>query len=100
MFDPLLEEDPWVKEKVAESEARGIAKGEAKGRAEEKLLSRQVLILKIIKNRFPKLSKAAKKHVQGIQQLEVLDTLIDQLMQVTDEHEARAALNLPLHTQR
>lgn len=103
MFDPLLEEDPWVKEKVAESEARGmalgiaegIAEGKAKGIAEGKLQSMRELILKLIKNRFPGLSKAAEKHVLGIEQLEVLDLLIDQLMQAANEREARAALHLP-----
>ena len=36
MFDQLLEEDPWVKEKIAEGEAKGEAKGKAEGKAEGK----------------------------------------------------------------
>lgn len=95
MFDPLLEDDPWVKEKVAEGKAKGLAEGKAKGFTEGKLQSMRTLIVKLVKNRFPKLSSVVEQHVQGIEQLDTLDTLIDQLMQATNEHEARAILHLP-----
>ncbi len=88
MFDPLLEESPWVKGKMAESKAKGIVKGE--------LQSTKRIILKIIQNRFPALSAAAEKRVEGMKQLKALDTLVDQLMQASNESEARVALKLPL----
>ncbi|MEO7018663.1 MAG: hypothetical protein ABI234_00745 [Ktedonobacteraceae bacterium] len=91
MFDPLLEESPWVKGKMAESKARGKTEGIAKG----ELQSTKRIILKIIQNRFPALSTAAEKRVEGMKQIKALDTLIDQLMQASSESEARTALKLP-----
>ncbi|MEO7019418.1 MAG: hypothetical protein ABI234_04645 [Ktedonobacteraceae bacterium] len=88
MFDPLLEESPWVQEKVAEGKAKGLAEG--------KLESMRGVILKIIQNRFPALSAAAEKRVEGMKQIKALDTLVDQLMQASNESEARVALKLPL----
>lgn len=72
-----------------------MALGIAEGIAEGKLQSMRELILKLIRNRFPRLSNAAERHVLGIEQLEILDLLIDQLMQAANEREARAALHLP-----
>lgn len=90
MFDPLLEEDPWVKEKIAEGKAKGMAEGT--------LQSTRRLILKLVKNRFPRLSATAERSVMSIEQLDILDALIDQLMQAHSESEARIALILPLNT--
>jgi hypothetical protein len=97
MFDPLLENDPWVKEKVAAGKAKGIAEGEAKGIAKGiakgRLQSMRGLILKLVKNRFPELNEATERFVMSVEQPEVLDVLVDRLMQAQNKSEARAALH-------
>lgn len=84
MFDPLLEQDPWVKEKVAESRAQGIAEGELK--------AFRSIFLNSIKNRFPSLFKIAEERVARIDQPEILSILVEQIFLATDENAARSLL--------
>jgi|SRR5579859_743193 len=80
MFDQLLEEDPWVKEKVAE----GAAKGEAKGASKE--------LLRLVQGRYPALLHLAKARATKGEPLDVLDALIEQLWAASDEQAARSLL--------
>lgn len=80
MFDPLLEEDPWVKEKLAEREQRGELKQ-----------ARDALI-RFIQRRFPSLTDIARVRADRINQLETLNTLSEQLWFASDEYAARALL--------
>jgi hypothetical protein len=84
MFDPLLEDDPWVKEKVAESEARGIAKG----KAEE---ARETLV-RFVQRRFPSLADTVRAKAASLHQIETLNALMEQLWFASDEYAARALL--------
>lgn len=80
MFDSLLENDPWVQEKVAE------------GRVEEKLSSRREILVNFIQTRFPALAETAKAKTAQLSQLETLNALMTQLWLAPDEQAARALL--------
>jgi hypothetical protein len=80
MFDPLLEEDPWVKEKVAEGELKGELKGA------------RTLLVDFIESRFPSLAEIAQTKATQIEQLEVIHSLSKQLWVAPDEQAARALL--------
>ena len=84
MFDPLLEDDPWVKEKVAESEARGIAKGELEA-------FRRVL-LDIVRMCFPALGELAEATTACAEQPGALNVLVVQISAAKDEQAARQLL--------
>lgn len=88
MFDPLLEDDPWVKEKVAESEARGMARGKAEGKAEE---ARETLV-RFVQRRFPSLAEMVRAKAASLNQIETLNALMEQLWFASDEYAARALL--------
>ena len=88
MFDPLLEEDPWVKEKVAEGEARG----EARGIAEERLRSVRGSVLTTVSMRFPSLTEFAETKVRQTEQWDALNALFVQLLAAADEQVAREIL--------
>jgi hypothetical protein len=83
MFDPLLEEDPWVKEKVAE----GVARGEAKG-----LTYASKELVRLVQGRYPALLHLAKARVTKGESLDVLDVLIEQLWAAPNEQAARTLL--------
>jgi hypothetical protein len=87
MFDQLLEEDPWVKEKIAEGEARGKAEGEAKGR---EWASKE--LVRLVQGRYPALLHLAKARATKGETLEVLDALIEQLWVAPNEQAARTLL--------
>src|SRR5579875_656026 len=86
MFDPLLEEDPWVKEKVAQGELRGEARGVLEGEVKEA----RNLLLKFVQRRFPSLVELAKSRVRQLNQLEDIHALNEQLWFAADEYAARA----------
>jgi predicted transposase YdaD len=88
MFDQLLEEDPWVKEKVAEGEAKGEAKGKAEGRTEG--ASKE--LVRLVQGRYPALLHLAKARATKGEPLDVLDALIEQLWASPDEQAARTLL--------
>ena len=80
MFDDLLEEDPWVMEKVAEGEAKGKAEG----------ASRE--LVRLVQGRFPALLRLAKARITNGESLDVLDALIEHLWAASDEQAARQLL--------
>jgi len=92
MFDPLLEEDPWVKEKVAEGIAKGINEGIAKGIAEEKLRSAKSSLLAVVRTRFPALIELAETKAAQTEQSDALNVLFVQLVAAIDEQAARGML--------
>src|SRR5262249_11534915 len=76
MFDPLLEEDPWVKEKVAEGEAKAASKE----------------LVRLVQGRYPALLHLAKARATKGEPLDVLDALIEQLWAAPNEQAARSLL--------
>lgn len=80
MFDPLLEEDPWVKEKVAEGEAR------------EKLRSWREALQAVVSSRFPALSELAETRAGQIARPDRLNVLLVEMSVAKDERDARAIL--------
>ncbi len=80
MFDPLLEEDPWIQELSAAKEA--------KGKAEGKLEEARSLLVKFVQKRFPALFVITQTKAAQIDQLDVLHALTEQLWLVPDEQAA------------
>ncbi len=80
MFDPLLEEDPWVKEKIAEGKLEGALE-EARG-----------ILVRFVQRRYPALVQLARVRARQDRQREALDALIEQLWFAADEDAARALL--------
>jgi hypothetical protein len=80
MFDQLLEEDPWVKEKIAEGKAKGLTYGASKE------------LVRLVQGRYPALLHLAKARATKGETLEVLDALIEQLWAAPDEQAARTLL--------
>ncbi|SRR5579885_2733509 len=84
MFDPLLDEDPWIKNKVAESEARGEARGE--------LQALKRVLLTLVQTRFPTLNELAEATVARATQPDALNVLVVQISAAADEPTARGLL--------
>lgn len=92
MFDPLLEEDPWVKEKLAEREKRGLVEGEKRGLVEGELNNARSTLVRFIQRRFPSLTEIAQTKTAQLCQVDTLNTLIEQLWFAPDEKAAHALL--------
>ncbi len=84
MFDPLLEDDPWVKEKVSEGEARGSARGE--------LNQARETLVRFVQRRFPPLANLAQTRMEHAEQVRAVNALMEQLWFAADEYAARALL--------
>jgi hypothetical protein len=84
MFDQLLEEDPWVKEKIAEGKAKGKAEGRTEGASKE--------LVRLVQGRYPALLHLAKARATKGEPLDVLDALIEQLWAAPNEQAARTLL--------
>jgi len=80
MFDQLLEEDPWVKEKIAE------------GKAEARTEAASKELLRLVQGRYPALLHLAKARVTKGEPPDALDILIEQLWAAPDEQAARTLL--------
>ena len=94
-YDWFLDDNPDVQERVEKGVKKGMEKGIRKGMAKGQLQGLQRSVLKILKKRFPSLVDAAQQRVVAITDQDELDQLIDQLLVVTDEVEARTLLKLP-----
>jgi hypothetical protein len=88
MFDPLLEEDPWVQEYGAQREAKGEAKGEARG----KIQSMRQNIETIIQLRFPDLREPVMNYVDRMKEPMSLQHLLIVLATMKDDEQARSYL--------
>ena len=84
MFDPLLENSPWVQEKLAEREARGEARGE--------LHQAQKTVIRFVRRRFPTLAELASTRMRQATQTNAVNALLEQLWFASDEFAARALL--------
>jgi hypothetical protein len=84
MYDPILEEDPWVQEYGGRQKTEGKAEG----------LRRS--IEKIIRRRFPDLKELALERVSSIRNPDALDEVEDALLAAQDElHALRYLQALP-----
>ena len=92
MFDPLLENDPWVQEKLAEREARGLAKGEARGETRGELKAARDFVTNLVRRRFPDLAILAEVRALQLEKPESLTLLFNQLVDAPDEQTARVIL--------
>ena len=104
-FDEFIDDNPYVLERIdkkvderlakakAEIEARAAkAEAEAKARAAKAEASaakaQQDMVLRVLNLRFPSLEGQAQSIIRGIQDIEHLATLFDQIMLAHDEQEA------------
>ena len=84
-FDSLLEENPFVQKKSAESEEKGRTEGLAEGRAEGKVIALQAVVVKVVRGRFPALAELAQEQVTKINNPGALDFLFDKVITAPDE---------------
>ena len=80
MFDPLLENSPWVQGKVVEGEARG------------ELRQAQEMVIRFVQRRFPTLGELARAQMRQATQTSAINALMEQLWFAPDEFAARALL--------
>lgn len=76
MFDPLLEEDPWVKEKLTESKTAGMRES----------------IETVVQTRFPALQHLVKERLNRIKNQEMLQQVLVAMSAAADEQKARRYL--------
>lgn len=88
MYDDLMEKDPKMRKIRAESEARGKAEGKVEGT----LQTARVMLLVIVKRRFPTLLEQAQQGVKQITSFDELHHLFEQLEGTYDEAAARSLL--------
>lgn len=104
MFDLFLEEDPWIKERIAEGilkgRAEGRARGLAEGRAEGIIQSSRQLLVIVVQTRFPSLGEVAELTAAQLADYDVLQALIEQIIRATGEHEARQMLERQTASQK
>ena len=96
MFDPLLEEDPWIQELKAHEREEAWNKGIEQGRNEGKTEAYQNMLLNIIQMRFPSLANLAEIKAAQIKKADLLNHLINQIVLASDEMAARKALEASL----
>jgi hypothetical protein len=80
MLDPLLEQDPWIQELGARREAQG------------ELRQAREAVVRFVQRRFPSLANIAQTKAAGIDQVDLLNALSEQLWLAADENAARNAL--------
>lgn len=80
MYDPLLEEDPWVKSL------------QEKSRAEAELRTARNFVTNAVRRRFPDLAILAEVRVLQLEQPDDLQQLLYQILEATDENAARVIL--------
>jgi len=88
MYDPLLEEDPWVQGLQAKSKAEGKAEGLAEGR----LRTLRDLLLISVRAHFPLLGELAERKAMQTEDADALNLLVVQLMAAKNEQTAREIL--------
>lgn len=84
MFDPLLEEDPWIQGLRAQDRAEGITEGELK--------SARSILANIVRKRFPSLATAVEAQAAQIDKPDRLAVLVEQISLASDENAARKVL--------
>ncbi len=85
VYDPLLEEDPWVQEYGARREAQGKAEGQYEG----KLQSMRQNIETIIQLRFPDLYNPVMNYVEHVKDPATLQQVLIALAVTQDNEQAR-----------
>jgi len=105
MYDPLLEEDPWVQEYggkrkaegIAEGETRGRAKGRAEGKVEGKTEGIRQSVETLVQARFPDLLELVMERAARTQDPIVLQQILIAMGMAQDENKAcRYLLALPI----
>jgi len=91
MFDPLLEQDPWIQELRAQDRAKSREEGIVEG----ELRSTRSILLNIVKKRFPSLASIAEAKTPQLDKPAVLSVLIEQISLAADENVARNVLEPP-----
>ena len=118
MYDPLIEEDPYIRRlverrateeatkevarKVAEAEVEARARTEAEARARAEAEARHYAascrqtLMSVIAARFPELAKEKAQELALPDKVDALNLLIVQISSAPDERVARAMLGLPV----
>lgn len=89
MFDELLEQDEFVKRQYE----RGFQEGKAKGRLEGRIEAFQLMLVDIVKQRFPSLEDLAQQRAAQMRQVDALREIIKLVNVINDENIVRAILH-------
>ena len=84
-YDSLLDEDPEIKEKIAQSKLQGELQG--------KVEALQEMAMVAVKDQYPTLAELAQERVLLVRQPEMLRQLVKQIYKAPDETTARWVLN-------
>lgn len=85
MYDPLLEEDPWIKELQKKSRTKGRTEGELK--------QARATVVRFIQRRFPMHCDLAQEKMLHAKDIEDINALMEQLWVADDEYAVRALLD-------
>lgn len=88
MYDPLLEEDPWVQS----LQEKSLAKGRVEGRVEGELKTARDFLTNLVRRRFPDLAILAEVRALQLEKPESLALLFDHILDAPDENTARVIL--------
>lgn len=106
MYDDLMERDPKMQklfserkaqgkaEGIVEGEARGKVEGIAEGKAEGKAEVLQMVVITIVKQRFPPLAEFAQQKIAHVKKPDALDALFKAIIEAPDERMVRALLEV------
>ena len=97
MYDPLLEEDPWVQAYASRQRAEGVAAGKAEERAEGKAEGKiegktegiRQSVEMLVQTRFPELIELARERAGRIQDPTILQQILVAIGAFPDENRAR-----------
>jgi len=84
-YDSLLDEDPEIKEKIAQGELKGELRGELQGA--------QKIVVTFLEARFPSLTELGQQKVMLIRSTDILSMLAKQIATAPDETTARWLLD-------
>jgi hypothetical protein len=85
MYDPLLEEDPWIKELQKKSRTKGRTEGELK--------QARATVVRFVQRRFPMHSDLAQAKMVRAKDIEDINALMEQLWVADDEYAVHALLD-------
>lgn len=95
MFDELLEQDEFVQKQRERGLQQGRLEGKIEGKVEGQIEAFQIILLDIVKDKFPALEDLAQQRAAQTAQVDVLREVIRLVNSVDDERMARVILTPP-----
>ncbi len=93
MFDELLEQDEFVQKQRERGLQQGRIEGRIEGKVEGQIEAYQIILVDIVKNKFPSLEDLAQRRAAQTRKVDALREVINLVSAVNDENTARFILN-------